>query len=576
MQLVLTPYYSDLFPGEQDKLEDLLAGIPSLLVLQLIAMIDAELYSRDEGNATQLKVFNLVLQRQSNERRLLILHNAVDRQPEPNTQYRLFTRHYNLNFIHYVLLHFQEIDDRDLTPQEEFNIFKAYFLVAQEFGQAPSSHNEKHVFDQDYFGKMMWPSLIDNFEIGHPVHPYFNMLRGVVFLNYLQYKTPYRPYVDQFLRRYNKASTLNYVFDVFSILTVNYQSLKVTNKSFAAFVLPQSEGFDALYEHFTMDLSQYQQRYSDKKANYSGIKAKPLLKLNKNIWIVLNWTFLSHKLYEGLLFDFYETSGIASEKQFHNIIELKRFIGENITERHLFKKLAQNTWNQKFEVLLFDDGKAQGFPDTYYRRGNRVFLFEIKDSFFASNTINSFSYEEIRAEIDKKVNSSDKGTGQLVKQIKRLIKGPFETSQQYRHTEDLEIYPIIVYTDVHFGMAGVNEYVGRCFSQMLTEANVRPCFKKIWPISMIHIDHLIEHFSLYRQQKTSLDKWVEYYHNQISARRKKHDRLRRLELYQEIFDVFENVTRPLGKTKKVGRKFIEWTNEVLDLSEGLPQTGNQH
>ena len=47
MKLVLTPHYKDLFPGENVRLDDLLAGVPSVLILELIAMIDAELFSRD-------------------------------------------------------------------------------------------------------------------------------------------------------------------------------------------------------------------------------------------------------------------------------------------------------------------------------------------------------------------------------------------------------------------------------------------------------------------------------------------------------------------------------------------------
>ena len=48
MRIVLTPHYKDIFPGEEDTIADLLDGVPSVLILQLMAMIDAELFSRDE------------------------------------------------------------------------------------------------------------------------------------------------------------------------------------------------------------------------------------------------------------------------------------------------------------------------------------------------------------------------------------------------------------------------------------------------------------------------------------------------------------------------------------------------
>src|SRR5882757_3592183 len=108
MKLVLTPHYKDLFPGENDQVEDLLKGIPSSLILQLMAMIDAELFSRDEGQDTQLKIFNLILGRQAPQRRLLILKNAFEDPRGDKDQRQFFTRHYNLSFMHYVLTHFFE------------------------------------------------------------------------------------------------------------------------------------------------------------------------------------------------------------------------------------------------------------------------------------------------------------------------------------------------------------------------------------------------------------------------------------------------------------------------------------
>jgi hypothetical protein len=47
MEVILTPEFKDLFPGETANVEELLSGVPSLLIIQLMVLINAELYSND-------------------------------------------------------------------------------------------------------------------------------------------------------------------------------------------------------------------------------------------------------------------------------------------------------------------------------------------------------------------------------------------------------------------------------------------------------------------------------------------------------------------------------------------------
>jgi hypothetical protein len=570
MQLVLTPHYKDLFPGEDDSLETLLTGIPTIVILQLIAMMDAELFLSDEEMPTQLKLLNLVLARQAPERRLLILHNALGGRSNKEVHCQFFTRHYNLTFMHHVLIHGENGDIVELTPQQELNIFKAYFLAAQLFGQAPlRDQEESPAFDADYFAKMMWPGLADGYEINFSRHPYYSMIRGIVFLNYLKNHTAYQDYVTDFLSKHGKATTLNYVFDIFRILEVGFRSLQNPQREFVSFTVGQSAGFETLFEQFSLNITAYREKYSVKKENYAGIKACPLLKLNGETWLVLNWSFLSNKLYDGLIFDFYSTSGISAEKELSSFLKFKKLIGEQITEKYLFKLLAKACWTKKSDTLLFDEGTTQGFPDVYYRTGNKLFIFEIKDAFFSSAAINSFSYEAIKSEVDLKLNSAEKGTGQLIKQLRSLKEKPFEYPQRYKKAANLEIYPIIIFTDIHFNMPGVSEYVGRSFDQMLTAADLRPSFRKIWPLTMININYLVGHFNLLQHRNTSLDKFIEFFHQKIINHIKKHKRLQKIEHHQNIYDFFENITKILVPAQEEEQRYIQWTYDALNLKEGL-------
>jgi hypothetical protein len=45
-------HYQQVFPGENDTTEEPSAGAPSLLIWQQLAVIDSEVFSRDEGETT--------------------------------------------------------------------------------------------------------------------------------------------------------------------------------------------------------------------------------------------------------------------------------------------------------------------------------------------------------------------------------------------------------------------------------------------------------------------------------------------------------------------------------------------
>ena len=82
---------------------------------------------------------------------------------------------------------------------------------------------------------------------------------------------------------------------------IEFQELLISK-----FLLRQSSDYKSLFEQFEIDIKEYQLKYSDDKKNYSGLKDKPILKSNQDTYIVFNWNFITNKLYNGLVFDFYK------------------------------------------------------------------------------------------------------------------------------------------------------------------------------------------------------------------------------------------------------------------------------
>ena len=69
-------------------------------------------------------------------------------------------------------------------------------------------------------------------------------------------------------------------------------------------------------------------------------------------------------------------------KKFTRQSNLLRLKGEEISEKILLKNFLQNILNENSSIIKFDDNSKPDIPlpDCYYRKGNKVFLFELKDN----------------------------------------------------------------------------------------------------------------------------------------------------------------------------------------------------
>jgi len=70
MELVIIPKFNDVFPDEEvPKLEDLLSGIPSSIVISILAWINAELHVKPLDFRVHTKILGALIERSSRELR---------------------------------------------------------------------------------------------------------------------------------------------------------------------------------------------------------------------------------------------------------------------------------------------------------------------------------------------------------------------------------------------------------------------------------------------------------------------------------------------------------------------------
>jgi hypothetical protein len=572
MEIILTTDYADIFPGEDESIVSLLKDIPSPLLIQLIAALNSELYIRDQGMPTQIKILDLLLKRQASDVKEEILTRVLSkvRKNEENTYF--FSIMFNMNFLHYELTHFRDLPYEELSVDQELRVFKAYLRIAETTNDAYiKAMGTIPPYNNEYFRKTVWPTLIDQFELNKQLTPFPTLVRGAVFFNYLKNHSRYSKYAESYLQRHGKATALNYLFDIANLFVAgSNRSAEMSPDGLATFSTQSAPGFITLFEQFTLDREAYAKLYQNSKSNFSGIKSQPLYKLNDNNYLILHWGYLTNKMYEGLIFDFYQYSGIAEHHDFKAFTDFKRFLGESITERYLVRKLLTRMFNRKHQIVKFDEKEIKGFPDAYFRRGNDVFLFEIKDAYFPASAINGYSYEKIKAAIDQKMNNEAKGTGQFIKQLKSLTKQPFENPVGYKYLRNLNIYPVIIYADLIFEMPGVDQYLQDEFEAKVLANGLEKHYKKIKPLTFINLTFLIKNFDLLEEKGTRLSDLIEHYKSEIEKRKKRSERTRNLIDHMRVYTSFEQIVSDMLPHTNPKRNYLDTCIKVLDLKEGLP------
>lgn len=572
MHIALIPFYKDIFDEDIPKIQELIADVPSKVVVTYLAYINSKLHL-NSSIENQIEIINEMLRRQSSETKNKVKENLKHfiLKNDNNREVGLVSNLHLLSLIHIALCNYTEFDFIDTTPEQELNIFKAYLVVVDQKANESSETylREREVEEGDFFPKYTWPVLLNQMEATPRYDPTTDLVKAMCFFNFLEYHSEYSIYVTEFLNKCGHKSTWEYVLSLINIIKQrwgNEDKHKNTSFSFSC-----DDDTKPLYESLCINPIIYESEFKDKNENHSLMKATPLFKY-KNRYVVLDWSYLYNKLYDGLVFDFFTRSGIKEIHDLNTIPKFKKFIGKEITEGFTFQKLLTGIFNKKYAHLLFPDDNSKGEPDAYYRENNKIVLFEIKDSFFAGSVLTSNSYIQIKSEIDKKYNNLKKGTGQLLKQIQRLKETSFEKksyTELKRKPRNFKIYPVILYTDVHFGMPGVNNYISQEFEKQLTSLNLKNSFRRIEKLTFLNLSFVIKYFNCIKE--VGLINILEKVQHELEKRRKKHEFKREIDFLFLYNNPPEQIIEEIIDCESRYKMDFKELAQLLNLTEGLPK-----
>lgn len=311
-----------------------------------------------------------------------------------------------------------------LTPASKGNILKAYLACCDlSVKEATEDRFVSANSLSDYLSFSV-PIESKKKDVSYPRMIGVDAIKGdflLLFLNSSKYSTK--------LNQYFKSLGINSYREYLKIIT-SYCIHANIKKEIIGISTPTINKF---LDYFCVNTNDYVS--SD---DLRGLRAKPLIKINSDTYIVINTDFFADKLYSGFIFDF--ANFLISEGDCRSYEDFKKELGEIFSEHKLFYDIAVSCFN-KYSNTLFTGADLKekltsvlpkkispSEPDLYIRKGNRIFLFEFKDNSFSLNFRFSGNPNTIYAHLkelflyrDDKSKRKYKGVGQLAKTIKERL-----------------------------------------------------------------------------------------------------------------------------------------------------------
>lgn len=554
-------------------------NISSEFSITLLSIINAQIYL-DQSMTRQFKVIGIILQRQSQEMKDMITRKMAEALVRRPTSIGVFSVNCSMEFIHYELVNFRVRAATD-NSEDELKFFQAYLILSRIITERNTDAITKNYSSSDPFQSKLWPIMLGQFLAAKTLNPIFEIPKSIALLNYFEFQAPYKEFVTAFLQKHSRATSWNYALDLVTLVSRGWEASREEPDRLYPFVITLAQHSKSFLSNFTIDVNEYKSTYV-KKQSFTGLKEKPLFKIKEDKLAVLSWNLISGKVYEGLVFDFYHNSGIKESGNFKDLLAYKSAISSEVIEKLLFRKLIEVCFPKKQKnIVRFDDSSSPGLPDAYVRNGKYIFLFEIKDALFTSGIIDSPTESKIKGLIDERYNSDSKGTGQIVNQLIHLKTGSFEPSnfeQLKLKRRNIVIYPILIYTDRHFGLPGINRYLISEFEKKVRSAGIAHDYRTIKPITFMNLSFLSDNIDILRNQATSLKSAIDLYHLAMKSSAEKFRKHVTMENSFAINETLETVFER-KMAKKINSKDRDYVNCIVDafgLTKYLPQETTDH
>lgn len=489
--------------------QELTEKLSSNIIIRVLSGLNNELNSKEERVNLQIRMLTATANKISlNQKQKIIENLNIFFNQTENKYYPLFfgTR-YIIDMILKEINNYREVENTIVDSCEDLNFLMAYLLTIDEVNARDHTYIDFEKLkneDPDKQYKLLWLPTINQFAYNEKSNFIFELFRTASFFKYVSKE--YRPFLKEFLSKFNFVNISAYLN--------SYQQIFMTSENVDEnallkrlnYIVPV-EGVDQTH---LQSLAINAAVPSKKKYNLIDIRKKPLCFDQKRGYMVIDYSFLTKKMFRGAYFEICHETSLTQNPEYskENKQQIFNQYSQKVAdafEESCFTPVMELFAGGEADKTYFNDN-SNGVPDYYIRKGNTIFLFELKAYVFPENLANQPNFEKIKAYLEDRFVGTDeknKGVGQIVEQIIKITQGgfgfdPLQEIIKTGHT--IYVHPIIVHSDFNFNLPGINNYLDTAFKQKLNSLPVSNL--AVAPLILVGLDTI---FDLVLTDKTFLD-----------------------------------------------------------------------
>lgn len=541
--------FKDVFPSsEPEEISNLIEDIPSTQSLQVIAHLSAQLHTNHNNLKLQIELLGQWAGRFRSDVRQKI--EKASKQHIKSNNFLFVNQPTCLLLIQEILDNYNSLDNRELEPEDEFSLFKAYLVAADQITKAGEELASKKKMDLDGFLEYSLTTQLPISDLKFSREFYIQIYKAAKLFNFFETNEGYDKVLDDFLDSIDTDSWIKYLQ---LILNIYVSGLVKPGEEINKTILQVDENsaISSFLKNFTLDLENFH-----KRKDFIGIREKPVIKIEEGNYLFLNLDLFVDKIFEGILFDIYShVKGNDYEGiDLNSFPNLKSSIGFWCTEQVIFYSIMEEITKHNWVIFTGEElsNHFQGGPDFYIRRRSKIFLFEFKDILVSSAVKNSGDLKEITDYLDERLISGtadkNKGYSQLLSFIQQVNDEDIMDDIDDIEIDNPKYYPILVVTDRCLDEYGVNYIVHNYSEELIEEFGLEGC--RIQKPVIVQLDDLIRFCDNLKDEDVKINSIFDQYVGSL-----KHG-----DLFQQT-ESFSNYVRiRIGEDQK----FPEIVNESLD------------
>lgn len=490
--------YSVVYPDRHDKIDDLLANVPSNTAIEVVSYNLAKKTNKLIGEH-DFDIWAPWLMNTRDD-----VKNPVCRYAQQFNlgEYALIDEYAMLLLISRLLTCYNGRND-ELTMNDLSNLFLAYMLCCDErlvFNMSLPNNQ----MEAEEFVKTFMPAYLKCDSIEAPRDYRLLLIKCyMLMIEFPKHNASFAYYVKEFCQEKKIANAKKYIDEIFlTFLEMGKEDRSNCRIGFA----DKDKLAIQFYDEFAINpISCHHD------SDFLMMREKPLLKTGHNIYNILFMRFFLDKAYTGLLFDIKNAlvkKGLLEEKS--GYMNLRSMLGESFSERFFFYSLMDRCFGNQY-IKYSGEGLAkrfgEGMPDYYMRKGNRIFIFECKDAQVAAKKKLSGDFETIKSAIFEKYVANSKGRGKGITQLASVIEDKLPLILK---EEDLNapksfmfVFPVIVYFDDCFDCEGPNYLLNKEFMRIISERKVSVDYE-VKDMVMVNIKQLMRLENYFADDKLDL------------------------------------------------------------------------